>query len=91
MLLLVHAWLALTSGDGLNSVSGVWLTLARDAREGVFYRALEASGQYGGTRYFPLLFLLIAALMRAGVPPVAAGHAVGLVGAGSWRRAPGGF
>jgi hypothetical protein len=81
VLLLFHAWLALGNGQGVNHVSGVWLTLARDAREGVFYRALTSSGEYGGTRYFPLLFLLIAAFMRAGASPVIAGQIASLIGA----------
>jgi hypothetical protein len=81
LLLLFHAWLALGSGHGVNHVSGVWLTLARDAREGVFYRALNGSGEYGGTRYFPLLFLLIATFMRTGIPAIIAGQVASLIGA----------
>jgi len=80
IILCVHAWVSLPRGEGVNLVSGVWLALARDTQDGVFYRALAGSGEYGGTRYFPLLFLLIAALLRAGVPAIAAGQVASLVG-----------
>jgi hypothetical protein len=80
VILCIHAWLALPRGAGVNLVSGVWLALASDTRNGVFYRALAGSGEYGGTRYFPLLFVLIAALLRAGVPAIMAGQLVSLAG-----------
>jgi hypothetical protein len=78
--LCVHAWVSLPRGEGVNLVSGVWLALARDTQDGVFYRALAGSGEYGGTRYFPLLFLLIAALLRVGLPAIAAGQVASLAG-----------
>lgn len=80
--LLVHAALALASGTDLNHVSGVWLALALDADAGLFYRGLADRGEYGGTRYFPLLFLIAAGGMRLGLPPVAAGQVASLLGAG---------
>jgi hypothetical protein len=76
-----HAWVSVTSGAGLNLVSGVWLALARDGRDGLFYRGLLSDAGYGGTRYFPLFFTLIAGLMRAGAGAVPAGHAISLLGA----------
>ncbi len=76
-----HAWLAVRTPFAVDLVSGVWLTLARDLRDGVFYRAVAGSGEYGGTRYFPLFFMLIAAFMRAGIPPWLAGQLAGLCGA----------
>jgi hypothetical protein len=88
----VHAWVSLSSGAGVNLVSGVWLALARDCRDGLFYRGLLDEAGYGGTRYFPLFFLLIAGFMRAGLGAVAAGHAASLSGAfvllsGAWALA----
>jgi hypothetical protein len=79
--LAAHAWFSVTAGYDVNLVSGVWLALARDLRDGLFYRDLIGPEGYGGTRYFPLFFALIAALMRVGLAPVAAGHAASLIGA----------
>ncbi len=57
------------SGNALNHVSGVWLTLADDLARGTLYRPLHAPGSgYGGTRYFPLVFALQAGLVRMGAP-----------------------
>lgn len=80
IILLVQSWVALTSGYDVNLVSGVWLTLALDARDGLFYRALVQSGEYGGTRYFPLLFLLITGWMRAGISAIPAGQLASVLG-----------
>ena len=79
VIVLVRGWVVLPSGHDVNLVSGVWLALARDLHDGVFYRALVDAGQYGGTRYFPLVFLLIAGWMRAGLPAMMAGQLVGLL------------
>jgi hypothetical protein len=46
--------------DRLNHVSGVWIGLAQDLKDGVFYRPLHGELGYGGTRFFPLHFLLHA-------------------------------
>jgi hypothetical protein len=67
-----HAWQAL-AGAYLSYVSGIWLALGRDLSNGLFYRDLLSGAGYGGTRYFPLFFSVIALFMRAGVPPLAAG------------------
>lgn len=48
----------------LTHVEGVWLTCAYDFLHGVFYRPLFSSLGYGGTRYFPLYFVLVAALSK---------------------------
>ena len=57
------------SGNALNHVSGVWLTLADDLARGTLYRPLHARRRrYGGTRYFPLAFALEAGLVRDGRP-----------------------
>ena len=52
----------------------------RDTYDGVFYRPLWNGAEYGGTRYFPMLFVPIAGLMRSGVPAVPAGLAVSTLG-----------
>jgi hypothetical protein len=69
------AW---ASGNALNHVSGVWLGLADDLARGTLYRPVRAGDASGGTRYFPAVFAAEAALVRAGVPLVAAGQAVSL-------------
>ena len=42
--------------------------MAADLKAGVFYRPLYDNVGYGGTRYFPLYFVLHAALMKLGLP-----------------------
>lgn len=67
-------------GAYLSHVSGVWLTLARDVSEhGVLYRDLASDLGYGGTRYFPLFFLLIGVLLKIGTPIMAAGILAGVM------------
>ncbi len=78
--LAADAVVSIASGLYLNLGSGVWLALARDTHEGIFYRPLWNGVEYGGTRYFPMLFVAIAALMRAGIPVVAAGVTVSMLG-----------
>ncbi len=78
--LAADAVVSIASGLYLNFSSGVWLALARDAYDGVLYRPLWNGVEYGGTRYFPMLFVAIAALMRVGVPPVVAGVTVSMLG-----------
>ncbi len=80
VVLVVDAVVSLESGVYLNLGSGVWLALAHDTYDGVFYRPLWNGAEYGGTRYFPMLFVPIAGLMRAGVPAVPAGLAVSTLG-----------
>ena len=48
----------------LEHVSGVWVTLALDLNNGVFYRAPFGPHGYGGTRFFPLYFGLHALGIR---------------------------
>jgi hypothetical protein len=78
--LLVDAIVSIASGIYLNLGSGVWLALARDTHDGVFYRPLWNGSEYGGTRYFPMLFVAIAVLMRVGLPVVTAGVTVSMLG-----------
>jgi hypothetical protein len=54
----------------LDHVSGAWVALATDVHGGVFYRAPYGPEGYGGTRFFPLFFVL---------------HALGIFLSGSWR------
>lgn len=79
--MLVKGAVVLSSGYELNHVSGVWLALAGDAEAGLFYRGLSSAGEYGGTRYFPLLFALVAAAMKLGLAPVTAGQIVSVAAA----------
>lgn len=68
---------AFESGNALNHVSGAWMTLADDLSRGTFYRPLLAPELgFGGTRFFPLAFVLHAGLLRLGVPLLAAGYAL---------------
>jgi hypothetical protein len=80
IVLAADAIVSIASGVYLNLGSGVWLALARDARDGVFYRPLWSGAEYGGTRYFPILFVATAALMRAGIAAVPAGVTVSMAG-----------
>jgi hypothetical protein len=67
------------SGNALNHVSGVWMSLADDLARGTLYRPIhDPALGYGGTRYFPLAFAAQAALVRAGVPAIAAAYAASL-------------
>jgi hypothetical protein len=71
---------SLASWGQLDHLSGIWTALATDlARWSTFYRPILAPEGYGGTRYFPLPFVLQAALVRLGAPPVAAGQALAVV------------
>jgi hypothetical protein len=79
--MLAKGVVVLASGYDLNLVSGVWLALAADAREGLFYRGLSDAGAYGGTRYFPLLFLMIAAGMALGLSAITSGQVVSVLSA----------
>ncbi len=52
----------------VNHPAGVLIAMAADLKEGVFYRPLFGPAGYGGTRYFPLYFVLHALLMKLGLP-----------------------
>jgi len=67
-------WLPGRSFDG--STSGVWLGLAWDFADGVFYRPIISDISYGGTRYVPIFFMLHGSLIALGLPPVGAGVAL---------------
>jgi len=80
IVLVADSIVSIASGVYLNLGSGVWLALARDMHDGVFYRPLWNGSEYGGTRYFPMLFVTTAGLMRMGLDTVAAGVAVSMLG-----------
>jgi hypothetical protein len=80
IVLVADAAVSVASGAYLNLGSGVWLALARDTHDGIFYRPLWNGAEYGGTRYFPMLFVLTAGLMRAGIPAIPAGVTVSMIG-----------
>jgi hypothetical protein len=70
-----HCW----SNDAyIDHASGVWIALANDLCHGVFYRPLSGPLGYGGTRYFPLVFVLQAVLMKLGGDPIVMGHLLSL-------------
>jgi Glycosyltransferase family 87 len=62
----------------LDQVSGVWIALANDLCHGVFYRPMFGPLGYGGTRYFPLFFVLHAGLVKLGGHLLIAGHLLSL-------------
>jgi len=72
----IHAWYAVSTAAYVDFVTGVWLALANDLIHGVFYRDLSGPDGYGGTRYFPLFFVSVGALMRMGVSPLVSGFLV---------------
>ncbi len=74
LLTLARVYTGWRAGVALTPTSGVWTALAVDLKNGVFYRPLHGDLGYGGTRYFPLHFILHAALMEIGLGPEAAGH-----------------
>lgn len=70
-----HCW----SNDAyIDHASGVWIALANDLCHGVFYRPLSGPLGYGGTRYFPLVFVIEAGLMKLGGDPIVMGHLLSL-------------
>ena len=58
----------------LDSVSGTWTALAVDLTKGVFYRPLLGPDGFGGTRYFPLHFILHATVIKVLGDPVRSGQ-----------------
>jgi hypothetical protein len=87
VVLITDSIISIASGMYLNLGSGVWLALARDTHDGVFYRPLWNGSEYGGTRYFPALFVSTAGLMRLGLDAVSAGVTVSMIGLGAMGAA----
>ena len=52
----------------VNHPAGALIAMAADLKNGEFYRPLFGPVGYGGTRYFPLYFVLQALLMKLGLP-----------------------
>ncbi|MCA1584647.1 MAG: hypothetical protein LC791_07715 [Acidobacteria bacterium] len=71
---MMRAGVAWRTGAHLTQVSGSWVTLAVDLRDGIFYRPLYGPDGYGGTRFFPLHFVLHAGLMKLGFDVLVAGY-----------------
>lgn len=76
VLLLLAAVIAPSVGIGLYMTSGVWAALAMDLADGTFYRPLVSEMGYGGTRYFPLHFVLHAGLIRLLGSPIAGAYVI---------------
>ena len=68
LIAVVRASYCWTSDAWVNHPAGVLIAMAADLKDGVFYRPLYGPEGYGGTRYFPLYFVLHAMLMKLGVP-----------------------
>jgi hypothetical protein len=66
------------SSIAVNHVSGAWAALALDFAHGELYRPVISDIGYGGTRYFPLQFVLHGLLIRLGLSPLVAGHALSI-------------
>ena len=60
----------------LDDASGNWTALAKDLTAGVLYRPLSGPDGFGGSRYFPLHFVLHAGLMRLIGDPIRSGQMV---------------
>jgi hypothetical protein len=72
----------LTQGE-IDPGSEAWIALAFDASKGAVYRPLiDAEGGYGGTRYFPLQFLLHGELIRIFGNAILSGYAITLASLG---------
>ena len=67
------------SGAAPDRVPGIWITLAQDFADGVFYRPLMDERGYGGTYFMPLHFVLHGTLIRAGLGPMFAGYLITLL------------
>lgn len=79
--LLVVIPLRILDNGYLTYVSGAWAALADDFSHGEFYRPLVSDVGYGGTRYFPLFFVMHGALHSLGLSLVTAGHLITLLSA----------
>jgi len=89
--LVFHAWPGFR-GAYLAHTSGVWLSAAQDLNDGVLYRAISSDLGYGGTRYFPLFFAILATVQRAGASVltaswIAAGLSLATLGFGMRQAA----
>jgi hypothetical protein len=72
----VHCVLSWSNYSSLDGASGVWVALADDFSKGIFYRPIIGEHGYGGTRYFPLYFVIHGFLARWGVDLIVGGFAL---------------
>jgi hypothetical protein len=72
----LRAWRVLHTHGQLRDASGVWCGLAVDYAHGTLYRPIVSDLGYGGTRYFPLYFILHGELIKRGMDVLNAGYAV---------------
>ena len=63
----------------LDKIAGTWTALAVDLANGEFYRPIAGPNGFGGTRYFPLHFVLHAAAIKAHGDPVLSGQILALL------------
>ncbi len=68
LIAMVRAWYCWGTDAWVNHPAGALIAMAADLKNGIFYRPLYGPAGYGGTRYFPLYFVLHALLMKVGVP-----------------------
>jgi hypothetical protein len=73
---LLQATIRIKDATVINHVAGAWATLASDAAAGTFYRPNVSPDGFGGTRFAPLHIAIHGALIRAGLPPLTAGHLI---------------
>src|SRR6266550_2955328 len=72
----LRTWRLLHTHGQLRNEAGVWCGLAVDYAHGTLYRPLVSDLGYGGTRYFPLYFILHGELIKRGMDVLSAGYAV---------------
>lgn len=70
--IITWAW-GWSGGLPYDNTSGVWIALADDLAHGDFYRPIHSELGFGGTRYVPAFFALLAGLMKLGLTPPTAG------------------
>lgn len=68
--------------EALNHVSGAWTVLSTDLSNGVWYRSIiDKELGFGGTRFFPLYFVIHACFIGIIKSPVWAGYLTSLLSA----------
>jgi len=75
----IHVRAFWISDAGVDHTAGVIIAMAADLTHGVFYRPLFGPEGYGGTRYFPLYFVLHAVLLKLHVPVLLGAYLLSLV------------
>ncbi len=78
LLTLAHISLSWSNDAYLDHAPGVMVAMASDLAHGVFYRPLLGPLGYGGSRYFPLHFVLQAVMMKLGGGPILSGYLIAL-------------